>query len=140
MTTLVLVLLCTATLSNAWTQYGHLLVGEIARSYMTANEVSIIERLLQRWDADFPGTSDLATVGSWADVVQCGALYPCPPQLGDPAFGALIAWHDTRLPYAIRGATVPYDLAVQVCMSSVFCRLKEPLLKRFNTLILNVKF
>lgn len=59
---LVITLVVLAQSVNAFWDAGHMLVGQVAKSYLEPLHYGALEALLQRWDEQFPNTGDLATV------------------------------------------------------------------------------
>lgn len=90
------------TVQGFWDN-GHMLVGEIASQLMTSADRSTIQRVLSKWEDDFPNTNTIATAAIWPDLIKCSKTSASCTSPMLPSFTQMEKWHFVNLPLNVNG-------------------------------------
>jgi hypothetical protein len=98
-------LCCGLPRAQAWMDFGHMEVAQIAYLEISDSERWHINKVLGYWEISYPDMSDLVSSSVWADHIKCNQAHdgdkPGRTCLGMPAnaLNAFNRWHYTDLPY-----------------------------------------
>jgi hypothetical protein len=86
-----------------WWDNGHMLIGEVANQLLAPEDRASIQAVLQKWEADFPNTSSIATAAIWSDLIKCSKNAPYCPSPATPSLTMMDPWHYINIPLNING-------------------------------------
>lgn len=93
-----------ANTALAFWDNGHMLVGEVASQLMATADRKTVEKVLDKWDDDFPNTSKISTAAIWADLIKCSKTSASCSSPLLPSFSMMEKWHFVNLPLNVNGS------------------------------------